>query len=590
MKQFQKYGVAAAVASVATGVVATEVSKNEAGDLAIIPYYTVLDGKNTGMHIINTTGSTQVVKVRLRRGADSKDALDFNLVMSPYDEWTANIGAGGDYGVRVTTNDTTCTVPEFAQNGTVADMPEAFSEGATEGYVEIIAMAQPDSELMALPTYAEHQADGEPLSCALVRENFYRVAGDDYGDDEVAGVHDSALSSGGYCNVTAIAVTASSCYNATAVAAGADAVSARANAVNLTTYADSDDDALKVSWMVTDSSGGLEIGDNAVMVEGFAELPMMTNQQPLAFTTAGALTYDPFNFELPNLAYGAWQSTTTGRSGASSITDGSMFDDLRDALNADAVINDWAAFSTDDGTVATDWVVTLPGQYVMSSPMCDFYGAYPNAGATAMGCVKASTATGGFGYTTATVLDDDELPLIVSGPSEDNAYNTDDSNLVLWDREEADQAPERETTNPGLGFSPAGEGTAASPRNYLLREVNVMSFQDGDVLGSADLQDEDYGLRVVVSGMDAVKGWGALEIQPVNTAPSRWVPDLEDDEDAIGVNTTESSDGDNWGSFTPVRSAGSTMAIGFAAWERTYADQAGNYGRAIEHTTVGSRS
>ena len=87
MKQFQKYGVAAAVASVATGVVATEVSKLESGDLAIIPYYTVLDGKNTGMHIINTTDSTQVVKVRLRRGADSKDALDFT--------WLCHLGMSG---------------------------------------------------------------------------------------------------------------------------------------------------------------------------------------------------------------------------------------------------------------------------------------------------------------------------------------------------------------------------------------------------------------------------------------------------------------------------------------------------------------
>ena len=141
MKQFQKYGVAAAVASLAAGAVAQEVSNNETGDLAIIPYYTVLDGKNTGMHIINTTDSTQVVKVRLRRGADSKDALDFNLVMSPRDEWTANIGAGGDTGVQVTTNDTTCTVPAFP-NG-VAQMPDTYAEGATEGYVEIIAMGQP---------------------------------------------------------------------------------------------------------------------------------------------------------------------------------------------------------------------------------------------------------------------------------------------------------------------------------------------------------------------------------------------------------------------------------------------------------------
>jgi hypothetical protein len=582
MKQFQKYGVAAAVASIATGALATSVSKNEAGDLAIVPYYTVLDGKNTGLHIINTTDSTQVVKVRLRRGADSKDALDFNLVMSPYDEWTANIGAGGDTGVQVTTNDTTCTVPEFP-NG-VAQMPGAFAEGATEGYVEIIGMAEAASEKQSLAVYAKHK-DGVPVSCALVREHFYRVAGADYGDDEVAGVHSSSLSSGGYCTSTAAATTANACYSTAATGAASAAA-----ATNLVNYVNTTDDALKVSWMVTDSAGGLEIGDNAVMVEEFASLPMMTNQQPLSFTTAGALTYDPLNFELPNLAYGAWVSTTTGRSGASAITNGSMFDELRDALDADALINDWAAFEAADGSsVATDWVITLPGQYAMASPMCDFYGAYDKAG-TAMACKKTSTASP-TGYDTATSLTDNELPLIVSGPSEGNAYNSADSNLVLWDREEADQSPESETTNPGLGFSPSGEGTAASPRAYLWREVNVISFNEGDVLGSAELQSTDgtgYGLRAVISAPDAEKGWAAMEIQSLNPTPSRWVPDVEDDDDPIAVNTTTAGDGNNWGDFTAVSDASATMAIGFAAWERSFADQAGNYGRAIEHTTVSS--
>ena len=157
MKQFQKVGLAAAVATVAAGTVAqpeSVVSRTETGDLAIIPYYTVKDGTNTGMHIINTTSSTQVVKVRLRRGTDSKDALDFNLVMSPRDEWTANIGAGGANGVLVTTNDTTCTVPEFPAGG--AEMPSTFATGATEGYVEIIAMAQTSDEDQPIAVAAEH--------------------------------------------------------------------------------------------------------------------------------------------------------------------------------------------------------------------------------------------------------------------------------------------------------------------------------------------------------------------------------------------------------------------------------------------------
>ena len=41
--------------------------------------------------------------------------------------------------------------------------------------------------------------------------------------------------------------------------------------------------------MLTDPAGGLEAGDNAVMVEGFADAAMMTNQQPLSFGTDGLL-------------------------------------------------------------------------------------------------------------------------------------------------------------------------------------------------------------------------------------------------------------------------------------------------------------
>ena len=65
MKQFQKVGVAAAVAyrcSRCGCSTDSAVSRTETGDLAIIPYYTVMDGTNTGMHIINTTESTQVVR------------------------------------------------------------------------------------------------------------------------------------------------------------------------------------------------------------------------------------------------------------------------------------------------------------------------------------------------------------------------------------------------------------------------------------------------------------------------------------------------------------------------------------------------
>lgn len=595
MKQFQKYGVAAAVASIATGVVATEVSKKEAGDLAIIPYYTVLDGKNTGMHIINTTESTQVVKVRLRRGADSKDALDFNLVMSPLDEWTANIGPNPDGdGVRVTTGDTTCTVPEFPADGAV--MPSTFAEGAEEGYVEIIAMGQPTSEGATLAVAAEHD-DGVPLSCAVVRQNFYRVSDTAAYDVGTFPNGDSVTRGTHYSDITSSAVCTA---NSTRTGGACDIEAARealcgsnsdyspgcnvfiVDILNATFYEDSDDAALKVSWMITDSDGGLEIGDNAVMVEGFSEIPMITNQELLDFGVNGVLNYDPLNFELPNLSWGVWNPARGPQvnfpgTGIANATP-SMMPALMDALDAEVLINDWAAFDTDAGTVATDWVVTLPGQYTMQNPICDAYDAYSEA-ATACAVTTAGTDAG---LSSAGALDEDQLPLVVADGG--------GSNMLLWDREEMSLNETPDTPDTDLGFSPGGSAGTPADTFVLNREVNVIMFNDGNVLGTADLQDEDLGLGFVVNvsdeGNPSNRGWSALVIEEVANE-QLWVPEVLAFGDDIDPNDDEDSDKDGWGYF--VDSFTDTVAVvGFAAWERSFADQAGNYGRAIEHSTISS--
>ena len=608
MKQFQKYGVAAAVASVATGAIA-EISKNETGDLAIIPYYTVLDGKNTGMHIINTTNSTQVVKVRLRRGADSKDALDFNLVMSPRDEWTANIGANpnGD-GVVVTTNDTTCTVPAFPEGGAV--MPATFAEGAEEGYVEIIGMGQPTSEGATIAIAAEHD-DGVPLSCAVVRQNFYRVPGTptSLGNSTVRGVHFGDITSSAVCTANA-ARTGGTCD----IEALKEALSAGAGAacgttsddhytdacmnqvvayLNLAFYDDTDAGALKVSWMITDSDGGLEVGDNAVMLDDWGQVAMMTNQELLSFGTDGVLDYDPLNFELPNLAYGAWNS---GREAGADAVSGDMWDRFRYDLATDSVMNDWASFDVDSGTVATDWVVTLPGQYVMENPICDAYDAYGAEAATACAAAYTANAAGDMaGVSSAGALDDNELPLYLAGPASTGVdvggltnLGAGVTNMVAWDREEMPLVPTVDTPDTDLGFSPGGTAGEVPDADALLREVNVIMFNGASVLDTAADQSEDFGLGFNVT-FDADKGWAELVIDPVNSTPSRWVPGLPSASGNVDPNDNTDGRLDGWGSLNGAINGG-TPVVGFAAWERSFADQAGNYGRAIEHSTTGVRS
>lgn len=593
MKQFQKYGVAAAVASLAAGAVAQVSSPNEAGDLAIVPYYTVLEGKNTGIHIINTTDSTQVVKVRLRRGADSKDALDFNVVMSPRDEWTANIGAGGDTGVQVTTNDSTCTVPEFP-NG-VAQMPDTYAEGATEGYVEIIAMGQPEDNTAAnnplggafatdiaaedqhLAIAAKHQAaTGMPLSCDIVRENFYRVAAGSVGDAGVRGVHTAGLLSSGVCDAANTTATSPTC--GALLTAGNNAL---VTAQNLTLMAPSDAEALKVSYFITDSDGGLEAGDNAVMVSGFNTYTeaMMTNQQPLSFGTAGILRYDPLNFELPNLAYGSYESSVTARrdfgsDGAATASSGDLFDGVRSALDADALINDWASFETADASVAADWVVTLPGQYTMANPICDLYASYSLA-------ATACSATA-----IATIYDGDELPLFLASSTSGDPLTGSAARLALWDREEMRLANPETPSDSDLGFSPGGSAGDPTQTALLLREVNVISWNDKSSLNTAASQDEDLGLGVTVEVPgDADRGWAQLTIDPRTAAQGTWNPNgvVDDDEDLIpSVGNTAI------GNVAPVATPWHTAVVGVAVWERQFGDQAGNYGRIVEHSTISS--
>ena len=86
------------------------------GDAAFIPYYTVNGDWVTGVHIVNTSKLTQVVKLRLRSAEDSLDILDFNLILSPEDVWTATL-SGDDQEMRFITDDVSCTAPVLLDNG-----------------------------------------------------------------------------------------------------------------------------------------------------------------------------------------------------------------------------------------------------------------------------------------------------------------------------------------------------------------------------------------------------------------------------------------------------------------------------------------
>ena len=182
---FKPLSLAVAVAAASAGYAgianAQTLSDNSGlGDLAIVPYYTVQADYHTGVHIINTSLMTQVVKIRLRRASDSMDALDFNVILSPTDEWTGFIQKVGEE-IRFVSQDNSCTAPAFPEGTDYFTMPLTYREGAEEGYIEIIGMGAADIN-QPISAAALHNAVGVPFSCDRVRDNFrWGVTPSEYG-------------------------------------------------------------------------------------------------------------------------------------------------------------------------------------------------------------------------------------------------------------------------------------------------------------------------------------------------------------------------------------------------------------------------
>lgn len=429
MKQvFKPIGIAAAVAAASAGYVNVvnaqpAVANNALGDLALVPYYTVNGDWITGIHIVNTSDRTQVVKFRFRRAVDSLDALDFNIVMSPQDVYAGFLSDDENGNIVWSAGDTTCTVP--ATTNGVLTMPAIYREGAETGYVEIIGMGSPalDTVTMAdnslISQGAKHSgvsADPAltPLDCTAVRSNFFA----DGTSAANPGVVDAA---------TAWQATSA----ATAIKAG-----------GANTFEDTEN-VLKVSYFIRDNASGVEFGDNAVHIADFLDEPSMTNQQ------FGWLSGDMDGFDFPNL------NGAAPRPGATV----GLFENLRqsDVLGVGALLNEWTANPANGA--ALDWVVTMPGQYTMFDT--------PQFVLALQDAADGETAAPEITCTRANGCDFRDLPVTATVVP----YNREETTTTVADGE--------------LTVSPALPGEAT--RLQLVKETNVVTFGGNSVLGVSDV-------------------------------------------------------------------------------------------------------
>jgi hypothetical protein len=435
---FKPLAIAAAVTAASagyTGAANATVADNGLGDLAIIPYYTVQEDWVTGFHITNTSADTVVVKFRLRRAADSADILDFNIVLSPYDMWTATV-KGDESAMTIESADKSCVVPvKFNLAGGVA--PVTILEGAQEGYIEIFGMgAAPVTSAVGV---ASKHAAGTPLNCNVVEANFFPET-----------------------------VTS----NSTTV--GPNPV--KLDEIVQTTYADVGN-VLKVSYFIRDAGSGIEFGSDAVHIQDFSDIPMMTHQK-FGLEQIAQFPVDALN---------GWNFPDLDGSGLNGGLRGQYDGVIRPDLGADFVLNDWSYNATTGA--ATDWVVTFPGQYLMF----DIFNVNP------------------------TIPNDyRDIPVIAT-------FN-------LRDREETAGIP------GGLDFSPA----PAPDSTLLPNEVNVVSWGPDTIPPVLDSVNS-IRVNPAQAGITAATGWAWLRVlaTPKFAPTVGGVPGAQVPQSVVNRHTTE---------------------------------------------------
>ena len=539
---FKPMGMAAAVAAVSAGYTGVAnaggpgLSENGLGDLALVPYYTVRESMISGVIITNTSDYTQVVKLRLRRGTDSMDALDFNLIMSPYDQWTGFISDDEEGTISFRTTDNTCTAPyEGFENG-IFEMPGLYREGADEGYIEIIAMGSA-GDTQPISVYSEHQSNGEPLDCYRVEQNFFAnnffdfgglLGGDAY-DKKANGVLNAYMTNQD-CDWDdedngEIDEEDLDCSD------GGQATSQYMPAGNV----------LKVSFFIRNDDTGTEFGNAATHISYFEASPTMTDQQ------YGIFSGDLWGFDFPDLDGSAPPYQRRGK-----------FLDLRNGsvIGGGAVINSWSA--NPNTNLGTDWVITAPGQYLMMELIEYLNEILLGQGECNQGDYENQNIPFDDDDDWAGTCDFRDIPL--------------EARFRVWDREEQGIVSE-----PGkLVVSPSLPGRP--DKTLLPNEVNVVEWGTQSVLKAEDP-------ITVGTPDDALFGWANLTVTAQDDGDQAicyWgIPPTQDPSELDEVSNWQEC----YSTSTPA------ALIGFVAWQRAFPDSPeASYGRIVEHAYTIDRS
>jgi hypothetical protein len=179
----------AGVAGIANMASAVDLNPDGLGQVLLYPYYTVNNNQNTLLSVVNTTNVGKAVKVRFLEGYNSREVLDFNLFLSPFDVWVASVFplsqvSAGATAAAIATADNSCTAPAFTQGtingagyqsflnyaytGIYEDTGPTGLDRTREGHFEMISMADLGATVAADVTHV----NGVPPGCDSAEADF----------------------------------------------------------------------------------------------------------------------------------------------------------------------------------------------------------------------------------------------------------------------------------------------------------------------------------------------------------------------------------------------------------------------------------
>jgi hypothetical protein len=436
------------------------------GQVLVFPYYSVRDNWQTLIHVVNTSDYVVATKVRFHEAYNSRDVFDFTLILSPHDVWTAVVedmsaaGAGatdGDTTNRpsIRTTDNSCTVPRIPITATPGvGLP--FDGVRVEGGVTVRTAGK--------TSYTAGAADGGPTNADRMREGYMKIIMT--GASLPTGLAANAIhtASGTPANCGALEAAFSNTTGIAALRAAFPLYNETINPLKGSYNLLKTLEGLQVSGSpatladfyrttILPVTGDYQLPSGAVGVPGIGDLGpnyLMTLQLPPQRITPIAFSS---SYHEPNLNAANTSGEVLPAAGSPVLT--SAPDNGPDAVNflfsRNSVINQWANTTTPSWLVASDWVITHPTKrYYVDTATHEY----------------AGRATGRPGLNPS-----------VPFPFFSNVFaggaSCEPVDLKIYDREER---------TPGTGpvFSPT-----PVVGNVLCREVNVITFNGSNILGSS---------------------------------------------------------------------------------------------------------